>query len=187
MIPNTEQFYGMMETFRTTAGSDIEANARVAVGGLVGYTRQAYASGDIVVAHFSAPVSVYVFELAATNLTISQGAKVYITSEGKVTGSASSNTLIGLAYSAVASGDTHAAVAVYGLDGGSTAEAGRTAANVAALTDSTGGTAATSLVAPAGDAYTTAELEANFASLNTNIKATLTALKNAGLMAADAT
>ena len=62
------------------------------------------------------------------------------------------------------------------------------AENVAALTDSTGGTPseAGAVVAPASTDYTAAELKANFATIVANQNAVIAALKGAGLMEEDA-
>lgn len=107
-------FLGMAETFGFTAGSDLSENTLCTAGRLRGFTRQAFKSGERAVAFLSGKMSHYNLELeAAASAAITQGTEVYLTSAGKVTTSASGNTLFGCLYQAVAVGDTFADVLLY--------------------------------------------------------------------------
>lgn len=75
-------------------------------GGLVGVAEAGGLTGDVIALTVRG-----VFEVESTG-AIAQGALVYVTAEGKATATKGSNTLIGTAWAAAASGDTRALVAI---------------------------------------------------------------------------
>lgn len=108
-----EGFLGSFQNIQGTAGSDMATNSVVTLGPFRAVTHQAWKSGETYTAYMSAPVSVYGFTLADTAAdAVSVGTPIYITSAGKATTTASSNTYVGVLWQAIASGDTLCAVAL---------------------------------------------------------------------------
>lgn len=75
-------------------------------GGIVGVAEAGGEAGDTIALTMRG-----VFELNSTG-AIAQGALVYLTSDGKATATKGSNTLIGTAWAATASGGSRALVAI---------------------------------------------------------------------------
>ena len=90
------------EVIQATAAADLASGAPVAVGSLVGVALTNIASGETgsvqIAGVFSLP--------KASAGAIAQGAKVYLTSGGIITTTASGNTAAGFAESAAADGET---------------------------------------------------------------------------------
>ena len=99
-------FLGSVETFQATAASDVTFNAIIVSGCLVGVTHRGYKSGDTVVAYLPTACNRYIFACDALAGAQTQGTKVYVTSGGAISFTATSNTLIGILYSAAAVGAT---------------------------------------------------------------------------------
>lgn len=108
-----EGYLGEFNQIQGTAGSDIPTTSIVTKGPFVGVTHEPFKSGDTYTAFMPQPVRVYGFTLAeAAGSTISVGTPIYITSAGKATTTATSNTFVGVLWEAAASGDTVVAVAL---------------------------------------------------------------------------
>ena len=75
-------------------------------GGIVGVAEAGGIKDDVIALTVRG-----VFEVNSSGV-IAQGALVYVTSDGKATATKDSNTLIGTAWSAAASGDTRVLVAI---------------------------------------------------------------------------
>lgn len=113
---------------------------------------------------------------------VTKYAPVYAAASGKVASSGS--VLIGFALeAATAAGDV---IPVLSLASGTTIDPEvPEAAAVAALTDSSGGTASDTIAAAASTDYTKAEIANSFASLAKKINDVISSLKTAGLMASE--
>lgn len=108
-----EGYLGEFNQIQGTAGSNLAATSVVTKGPFVGVTHEPFKSGETYTAFMPQPVRVYGFTLAeAAGGTISVGTPIYITSAGKATTTASSNTYVGVLWQAAASGDTVVAVAL---------------------------------------------------------------------------
>lgn len=108
-----EGYLGEFNQIQGTAGSNLPTTSIVTKGPFVGVTHEPFKSGETYTAFMPQPVRVYGFTLAeAAGSTISVGTPIYITSAGKATTTASSNTYVGVLWQAVASGDTVVAVAL---------------------------------------------------------------------------
>ena len=109
---------------------------------------------------------------------ITKYALVYAAADGKV--ASSGTVIVGFALeAATASGDVFA-VLPFPTGGAKTSITKAT--KVTALTDSTGGTAAETIPAAAGDAWTKTEIDTAVKSLSTKINAVISSLQGAGLM-----
>lgn len=109
---------------------------------------------------------------------ITKYAPVYAAANGKV--ASSGTVIVGFALeAATASGDI-IAILPFATGGASTVIP--KAAKVAALIDNTGGTAAETIPAAAGESWTKTEIDNAVKSLSTKINSVLTALTNAGIM-----
>lgn len=168
--------------YTNATGSDIASGDVVIVGNLVGI-----AVTDILDTEAGAVNLTGAYELTKdTPLAISQGDELFWSvADQEVTKTATDKPL-GTAFVAAASNDTTVIVKLYGQGNGVPV-----AALVAQLTDNSGGTGNDTLAVIA--AGTPADLAAqgvingviadNFADLAAKLNATLTALKNAGIMA----
>ena len=108
-----EGYLGEFNQIQGTAGSNLAATSVVTKGPFVGVTHEPFKSGETYTAFMPQPVRVYGFTLAeAAGSTISVGTPIYITSAGKATTTASSNTYVGVLWQAAAAGDTVVAVAL---------------------------------------------------------------------------
>ena len=100
-------FNGMIDGFIYTPSADIEPNTVVVSGGLVGVTRQFAPANQPIWVFFGGPRSCYGFTLAeAAGAAKDQGTAVYITSEGVLTFTKSTNTLVGYLAEGIAATDT---------------------------------------------------------------------------------
>ena len=100
-------FNGMIDGFIYTPAADLDPNTVVVSGGLVGVTRQFAPASQPTWVFFGSPRSVYGFTLAeAAGAAKDQGTAVYITSEGVLTFTKSSNTLVGYLAEGIAATDT---------------------------------------------------------------------------------
>lgn len=89
-------FLGNIDGFLYTPAADVEPNTIIVSGGLVGVTRQFAPAGQPTWVFFGSPRSHYGFTLAeAAGAAKDQGTAVYITSEGVLTFTKSTNTLVG--------------------------------------------------------------------------------------------
>jgi len=108
-----EGYLGEFNQIQGTAGSNLATTSVVTKGPFVGVTHEPFKSGETYTAFMPQPVRVYGFTLAeAAGSTISVGTPIYITSAGKATTTASSNTYVGVLWQAAAAGDTVVAVAL---------------------------------------------------------------------------
>lgn len=162
----------------SNSGSAITSGSTVVIGTLVGI-----AVSDIAATTGTGSVCLEgVFEVAKTApLVINQGDRVYWNTSTKKVTKTVSDVYMGVAFEAAISAATTCIVSL-NENGSDFAPA----ATVAALTDSTGGTATSTIAAiTAGAAYAQADLTAiknGLATLAANNNAILTALKAAGLM-----
>ena len=100
-------FNGMIDGFIYTPAADLDPNTVVVSGGLVGVTRQYAPANQPTWIFFGSPRSVYGFTLAeAAGAAKDQGTAVYITSEGVLTFTKSTNTLVGYLAEGIAATDT---------------------------------------------------------------------------------
>lgn len=107
-------FLGNVETFRFTASSQVPENSLVTAGRLMGFTRQAFQTGETGIAFLSGKMSHYNIPLeTAATVAIPQGTAIYVTSSGQATTTATGNTLVGCLYQAVEVGDEYADVLLY--------------------------------------------------------------------------
>ncbi len=172
---------GLKLTFQTD--EEIESGAIVEVGSLVGVSAGNYAVDSQAVIELEG-----VYSLPKGVGAITAGTAVY-NDEGEVTATAGSNKFIGFAFEDAAS-DAEFVDVKLSSPGSAGAGSAPVAATVAALTDSSGGTANSTLQLIATG--TPADLAAqgainaaaanNFADLAAKTNAILTALKDAGLM-----
>ncbi|MBQ3349549.1 MAG: DUF2190 family protein [Thermoguttaceae bacterium] len=110
--------------------------------------------------------------------SITKFAPVYAAASGKV--ASSGTVIVGFALEAAsASGDI---IGVLPFPTGGASTAIPKASKVTALLDNTGGTAADTIPAAAGDAWTKTEIDNAVKSLSTKLNAVITALQGAGLM-----
>lgn len=109
---------------------------------------------------------------------VTKYAPVYAAASGKV--ASSGTVIVGFALEAATSSGDIIAVLPFPTGGASTVIP--KAAKVAALTDNTGGTAADTIPAAAGEAWTKTETDNAVKSLSTKINAVISALQGAGLM-----
>lgn len=174
---------GKVIAYTNLTGSLIESGDVVIVGSVAGIAVTDIPDTETK----SVDISQSVFRLAkTTSLVITQGDELFWnTGTKKVTKTATDKPL-GIAFTSQLSADVLVDVKLYGQGNGVPV-----AATVAALTDNTGGTANSTLVAI--PATTPADLAAqgvingnvrdNLADLAAKVNATLTSLKDAGIMA----
>ena len=106
-------FLGNVETFQFTASSQVPENSLIAVGRLIGFTRQAFQAGETGIAFLSGKMSHYNIPLAtAATVAIPQGTAIYVNENGQAT-SADTGNLVGCLYQAVEVGDEYADVLLY--------------------------------------------------------------------------
>lgn len=109
---------------------------------------------------------------------ITKYALVYAAADGKV--ASSGTVIVGFALeAATASGDV---IAVLPFPTGGAKTSITKATKVTALLDNTGGTAADTIPAAAGEAWTKTEMDNAVKSLSTKLNSVITALQGAGLM-----
>ena len=98
--------YGNIDGFLYTPSADLEPNTIVVSGGLVGVTRQFAPANQPSWVFFGGPRSHYGFTLAeAAGAAKDQGTAVYVTSEGVLTFTKSTNTLVGYLMTGIAATD----------------------------------------------------------------------------------
>lgn len=94
------QFIEAGKKFEYTASGNIAYHEVVISGGLIGVATKAAVSGDVISCDAEG-----VFAIAKLEEAITQGTKVYLDSNKKVTATEGSNTPCGIAWAAAASAD----------------------------------------------------------------------------------
>lgn len=94
------QYIEAGKKFNYTATGAVAYHDVVIAGSLVGIATKAGVSGDVIACDAEG-----VYAIPKLEETITQGAKVYLTSAKKITATASTNTYAGIAWEAAASAD----------------------------------------------------------------------------------